>query len=786
MSTKRLPLYRDKQALWDLLLDGLSAWLLSVGVTLAFDQLFRFHATFAAILLHPLLVVGVLLLFQRKLWLLPILVAAGLSLTAAILSAAGTLGETMDFLVGFFRWWVSLFPSRSPYNTAENIQLVQWLLHIAIAVVIYVCVRLTHSAAFLGTAATIFIFIVSANNFHQNIPAMAWMAAGLFPLMARSFYPRRPHARLVALTPLRGARLSAVAVCAAAGLLVALILPTDTSAWKWRPLAERAADIGSFLQLEGSQGRRTISLRSLGLQPRVDRLGGDIEQDNYTPILLVEAPAATLMKGRVYDVYTGTGWEIEEDMEYRFGSSAFDTEYRRTFGIGKPDSADGMAYWQAAMTNADVQVTLLQGGSTLYQFGRVQSLSLLDSRNQPPMFNTRSETFVRTNLKRQNRYTFQTQWLNRNRSGFSLAFSQLEQAAALTTDLDYASIQHHYTQLPDPLSNYVQNLARVVTAEYDSPYDKMAALERYLRTNYTYTLTPGDVPRDSDFVEYFLESGEGYCVYFASAMTVMARTLDIPARFVVGYGLERNGDGRFIALQKNAHAWVECYFYGIGWVTFDPTASSDYMTGAAASVNPNPGDDPSGDGSDVPGQTTEVTEVTEVPDPATTDPTETPTEVSHSGTTSGYGMPAPRDPPTWLWIVLPLGLLLAALVWLLCRIQTFRTAYRLETVRSRRPQLEDQAAWYYADMLRQLAHLGYVPAAGETLLQFSRRIVEGGNVQPELTGVFDRIMDWRYGEIPLTPQHVEQMAQAHDALEDWLRSQMNRWSYFWKRIIGHG
>lgn len=65
-------------------------------------------------------------------------------------------------------------------------------------------------------------------------------------------------------------------------------------------------------------------------------------------------------------------------------------------------------------------------------------------------------------------------------------------------------------------------------------------------------------------------------MYFASAMAVMARTQGIPARFVVGYGLESNGNGTWIALQKNAHAWVECYFYGIGWVAFDPTASSGY------------------------------------------------------------------------------------------------------------------------------------------------------------------------------------------------------------------
>ena len=74
----RSSLARSRDARWDLLLDGLSCWLLSIGVILAFDQLFRFHASPAAIVLHPLLIIGILLLFYRRTWLIPILLLAGL------------------------------------------------------------------------------------------------------------------------------------------------------------------------------------------------------------------------------------------------------------------------------------------------------------------------------------------------------------------------------------------------------------------------------------------------------------------------------------------------------------------------------------------------------------------------------------------------------------------------------------------------------------------------------------------------------------------------------------
>lgn len=105
---------RSRDARWDLLLDGLSCWLLSIGVILAFDQLFRFHASPAAIVLHPLLIIGILLLFYRRTWLIPILLLAGLCLTAAILSVSGALTPALEYLAAFFAGGWTCFPGVLP------------------------------------------------------------------------------------------------------------------------------------------------------------------------------------------------------------------------------------------------------------------------------------------------------------------------------------------------------------------------------------------------------------------------------------------------------------------------------------------------------------------------------------------------------------------------------------------------------------------------------------------------------------------------------------------------
>lgn len=131
-----------------------------------------------------------------------------------------------------------------------------------------------------------------------------------------------------------------------------------------------------------------------------------------------------------------------------------------------------------------------------------------------------------------------------------------------------------YFQLPPTLPQRVRELAIELTREYDNIYDKAIALEEYLR-QIPYNEDIEAPPPDRDAVDYFLfDSREGYCDYYASAMAVMARAVGIPARIAVGYAggeytEERDG---YRVRRSNAHAWVEVYFPGYGWIEFEPTA----------------------------------------------------------------------------------------------------------------------------------------------------------------------------------------------------------------------
>jgi protein-glutamine gamma-glutamyltransferase len=146
-------------------------------------------------------------------------------------------------------------------------------------------------------------------------------------------------------------------------------------------------------------------------------------------------------------------------------------------------------------------------------------------------------------------------------------------AALRAAGSDYSpSLRETYLQLPK-LDPRIPELARQITARADNPYDQARALESYLRSHYGYTLDLTGTPPPDPLAYFLFQKRAGHCEYFASAMTVMLRSLGIPARLVNGFltGEYNDVGGDFIVRASDAHSWVEVYFPASGWLTFDPT-----------------------------------------------------------------------------------------------------------------------------------------------------------------------------------------------------------------------
>jgi hypothetical protein len=132
-----------------------------------------------------------------------------------------------------------------------------------------------------------------------------------------------------------------------------------------------------------------------------------------------------------------------------------------------------------------------------------------------------------------------------------------------------------YGKLPDVLPARVSQLAWDVAGSEPTPYDRAKAIETYLR-GIPVDYQIGETPPGRDTVDYFLfEARRGYSKYHASAMVVMLRSLDVPARLAVGFVIDRRDfdseSAVYVVEDRDAYAWVETYFPGHGWVEFNPS-----------------------------------------------------------------------------------------------------------------------------------------------------------------------------------------------------------------------
>jgi len=141
-----------------------------------------------------------------------------------------------------------------------------------------------------------------------------------------------------------------------------------------------------------------------------------------------------------------------------------------------------------------------------------------------------------------------------------------------------------------PPSGDTETIERVAREWTGAITEQMAIarqIERKLQTEFQYSLDTSDFSNRSDHLSVFLtETNRGHCEYFATAMTLMLRARDIPARIVNGYVSDEwseTGGGYYIVRQQNAHSWVEAYINGVGWVTFDPTPAA----GVGSARNPD-------------------------------------------------------------------------------------------------------------------------------------------------------------------------------------------------------
>ncbi len=330
-------------------------------------------------------------------------------------------------------------------------------------------------------------------------------------------------------------------------LLVTLILPKDFaplplySFHRWVnetfPYFERLRGVDTTVPRGDGE---EFSFYSFGGQEGI-LLGGPLIQDDRV-LLEVKGASGLYLKGNIQDFYTGNSWEKS------------DTAVALSSYPSPPKVLEGyLEEVEIEIKHVNLRTKSIFSMPYPIEISTLPGFILIDHNG----------TIILSNSIPRN-YTYK---IKGNVLAGNPDFSSLEKAYNLKN-------YDKYLQLPSEFPPAVRRLARDIAGNHNSYYDKMKALETYLRTNYYYNTEVPSIPSNYDFSEYFLfESREGYCTYFSTALAVMGRSIGVPTRLVTGFAVPYSRSDTVIQELSglNAHAWVEAYIPGVGWIPFEAT-----------------------------------------------------------------------------------------------------------------------------------------------------------------------------------------------------------------------
>lgn len=465
-------------------------------------------------------------------------------------------------------------------------------------------------------------------------------------------------------------------------------------------------------------------------------LGGGFRFD-YTPVMTVESTKRTYFRGETRSMYNGKGWELgptEKKLPlYRVNTNPLPVDTRFNVSLLKTKEVT-----QSMVMNRDEVFPVLFGGFAIQKIVEV-------NKGENPF-----QRIVWAPRQSELRFT--------GRNNYPRDYSIVTQEPIIEEGLlrevkeDYTNLPEwaEYLQVPADLPERVKQLAVDITKTATNPYDKAKLIEKYLAEHYPYTNTPDESKgKSKDFVDRFLfEVKQGYCDYYSTAMAVLTRSIGLPTRWVKGYSsgassisdeireqgilgalgttIDTDGAGTYTVRNSDAHSWVEVYFEGFGWISFEPT-SGFTLPNVFPEATPAPVDVPTD------------TETSTIPDTVTE--------------TTSF---------TWLWLTLSgtaaLVIIMFSAIWL-----TRSEAWH--NWRARRKKLQvvnfnQKVIVEFERMLRVIRRKGYTRQEHETVREATTRwSAQSKWMKKELDILIELFERAKYSQLAVTEVEYQQASQ---------------------------
>ncbi|SEN40624.1 DUF4129 domain-containing transglutaminase family protein [Lihuaxuella thermophila] len=332
-----------------------------------------------------------------------------------------------------------------------------------------------------------------------------------------------------------------------------------------------------FWDWEGGNGAGTGGKR-IGYSRDDTRLGGPLHLDHKI-IFQAKAEELYYWRGEAKNFYTGRGWVLtDREFVQQPRNSMEETENGWVDLVESQLFSNLFGHTKVKKNRVDVRF-LKPMYTTMFVPGQLRRIYRIDGTRPMGKFDVITDPFSSTSYIRSlSEQKFASYSLEAEIPVIDEEKLRQQPAPSETE----RRMMMEATRLPETVPDRIRELTLQVTQSAKNPYDKVQAVESFLKTGgqFRYDLHAPELPEDQDFVDHFLfESKRGYCDHFSSAMAVMLKSVGIPARWVKGFA---QGESRFnrqtlqyevTVRNSDAHSWVEVYFAGVGWIPFDPTPS---------------------------------------------------------------------------------------------------------------------------------------------------------------------------------------------------------------------
>lgn len=379
-------------------------------------------------------------------------------------------------------------------------------------------------------------------------------------------------------------------------LTAMLLVPSSPEPYKWTFVKQALSKVNDEIILLSNRIRtgndEDFEIRMSGFSEE-GNLGGNVDQTEKELLHIVSSKRMQTnlyLAGVVMDTFDGRDWKTSSEKKGFHLSESMNDKSNDTvetfLAVRKKEKERVSDY----LSSVELDITYGRFSTAMFFLPLKTDVFSMDGQN---MFAENEETrkLLQNKKKYKDSYHVGYYQMNLNQSSFDTLLEELDRNALEETSLteenqqeEYLSerMKAHRTGIRETfcsdvsVSEAVEEWIDEKTLNCANGYQRLKALEKAMQ-EMTYTTKPGELPEEvttpEAFLDYFLiDKKEGYCTYFATAFTLLARREGYPARYVQGFCVPMKGQKEVSVQSYMSHAWCEVYFDGVGWIPFEATS----------------------------------------------------------------------------------------------------------------------------------------------------------------------------------------------------------------------